>query len=295
MDHRTEKVAGNSCGAVASADEARPSISYEVSGSSGSLALVLLHSLATDSSVWDLCLSEWTDQFRIVRMDSRGHGRSAAGPVASVEAWVSDIGWVLDDARISQAWLVGVSMGGIQALAFAARHPERVAGLVVADSFARLAPEIAEQRIDTLVRRAQSQPMTEVAEQYIQDTFHNIKGTGADIVRTSMSAMDQESYIAAVVACFRADVEHELSSVSAPTLVLWGDLDSKTPQHLSEAIASGLRNAELQVLSAAGHLSNLDNPQGFAQSVTSFITATTLCAQDRPQTAPRSSAIVPKD
>jgi pimeloyl-ACP methyl ester carboxylesterase len=89
-------------------------------------------------------------------------------------------------------------------------------------------------------------------------------------VRRAIAAMDPDSYVAAVAACFGVQVTDRLSQVEAPTLVLWGDRDAKTPRALSEEIAEGIDGAVLQVLPDAGHLSNIDNPDAFAAAVIGF-------------------------
>jgi 3-oxoadipate enol-lactonase len=89
-------------------------------------------------------------------------------------------------------------------------------------------------------------------------------------VRRSIAAMDPASYGAAVAACFSVQVTDRLAQVEAPTLVLWGDRDTKTPRTLSEVIADGIDGAVLRVVPDAGHLSNIDNPDAFAAAVIGF-------------------------
>lgn len=252
---------------------AEPSIAYTMSGPARAPVIVLLHSLATSAAVWEPVLARLSNTFQVLAPDTRGHGESVKAPEASIEDWVEDIERVLVHAEVDRAALVGVSMGGIQALAYAARHPHRVTGLVVADSFAALPVEIAQSRIASLTGHAMSAPMAEVAAQYLADTFREPDSPGAQTVARAMTSMDRDSYLAAVRTCFGANIQDKLASVAAPTLVLWGDRDLKTPRPLSEAIRAGVPGSRLDTLPDAGHLSNIDNPDAFAQAVLGFLTA----------------------
>lgn len=252
-------------------------IAYEDHGSAEFGTLVLLHSLGADGRMWDGCLESLVRDHRVIVPDARGHGASSPAPAASVEEWVDDLEDVLDAAEVDSAVLVGVSLGGIQALSFGAAHPDRVAGLVVADSFAALAPEVAQAKIDYLCDQARRQSMEEVAARYVEETFERPYPAGAEAVRHACAAMDPASYLAAVEACFGAQIVDRLKQVIAPTLVLWGDRDAKTPRALSEQIVAGVKDARLAVIPEAGHLSNVDNPAAFVDELNGFITA--RCAQ----------------
>lgn len=245
-------------------------LAYQDGGGRQERAVVLLHSLGADGRMWDECRELMPAGLRVVVPDTRGHGASGESAEASVSAWAEDLDEVLASASIARALLVGVSLGGIQALTLAARHPERVGGLVVADSFAALERGVAERKIETLRDRARSAPMDIVAEEYLADTFREPYPPGADCVRRAIAGMDVASYVAAVEACFGADIEGDLPRVKVPTLVLCGDRDTKTPRHLSEYIARQVPNAWLATVPEAGHLSNIDNPEAFVAEVASF-------------------------
>ncbi len=232
--------------------------------------VVLLHSLGADGRMWDDVAQALGRYRRVVVPDTRGHGRSPAGPV-SVETWVRDLDVLLGSLDVERVSLVGVSLGGIQAIGFAATHPDRVDALVVADSFVALPPEVAEAKIATLAGAARELPMAEVADRYIADTFTEPVPAGAEAVRGALAGMDATAYADAVHACFRVRIGHLLPQVAAPTLVLWGDRDQKTPAALSEVIHREVRGARFATVPDAGHLSNVDNPHVFARLVGTFL------------------------
>ena len=245
-------------------------LAYNEYGDPSKPTMALLHSLGTDGQMWNDCLETLASEHRIIVPDCRGHGSSNPSADASVEQWVDDLERLLESLDGYPVLLVGVSLGGIQAVAFAARYPELVSGLVVADSFTSLSSDIAEAKIRTLVDRATNAPMHVVADEYVADTFVEPLPAGAESVRRAIAEMDAASYIAAVRACFGVDIDDDLARVQSPTLVLWGDRDNKTPRPLSERIVDGIAQAELQVVPDSGHLSNIDNPAAFAHFVSSF-------------------------
>lgn len=245
-------------------------LTYQDTGRPDGPVLVLLHSLGADRRMWDSCLPALTREHRVVLPDTRGHGESGPARTASADQWVDDLHDVLVEAGAEDVLLVGVSMGGIQALAFAAAHPDTVRGVVVADSFAELTPAVAAARIESFREQCRRLPMTAVAEQYVADTFETPYPDGARGVRDAIAGMTADSYLSAVEVCFRVQIRDRLAKVAAPTLVLWGDRDAKSPRHLSEAIANGVEGARLEVLPDAGHLSNIDNPNAFTEAVLAF-------------------------
>lgn len=251
-------------------------LAHETWGDGIGTPVVLLHSLGADRTMWQPCRAGLA-RHRLIAVDSAGHGQSvglAAGAI-DLDRWMSDLDTLLSgEPSAASVVLVGVSMGGIQALAYAARRPDRVAAVVVADSFAALPRAVAETKIADQRRLVTEMTMASVAEAYVTATFANPTSAGAELVRRSLSAMDRCDFLASVRAAFDVDIVSSLPHVQAPTLVLWGDRDTKTPRELSESIAAGVPDARLQEIPDAGHLSNLDNPEAFARAVDDFLVAT---------------------
>jgi pimeloyl-ACP methyl ester carboxylesterase len=254
----------------------------------GGTPLLLLHSLAVDQTTWGPVLEQLERTRQVITLDTRGHGASDSAADSGPRVWAEDIVAVLDTLAISQAVLVGVSMGGIQAIATAASAPDRVAGIVVADSFAALPEAVSAARIHDMTSYADAHSMDEVARVYVETTFLDSGDSrGAELVHTAMAAMTHDDYRIAVTACFGADVRDALDRVSAPTLVLWGALDAKTPRALSEAIVARIAGARLSTIPGAAHLSHLDQPALFAEHVRDFVDD--LCRADPHRLAATSS------
>jgi 3-oxoadipate enol-lactonase len=250
----------------------QPPIGYLDSRPTGDTAVVLLHSLGTDHRLWLPQLDALSGAHRVIAWDSRGHGTSGWREPLSAEDWATDLLQLLDHAQVARAALVGLSMGGIQAIAAAARDPQRVSALVLADTFAELDEDIAQAKISGLAGRARRDGMAHLARSYVDETFTaRPLPTGAEFVRDAIAGMRADAYVASVSACFGARMGERLADVRAPTLVLWGGRDEKSPRALSERIAADIDGAVLREIPDAGHLSNLENPEEFNRNVRTFL------------------------
>lgn len=246
-------------------------LSYRVLGDEGADDLLLLHSLGTDGSLWDDCIPGLAGGYRLIVPDSRGHGASSPAPTQSAELWADDIDRILRDVGSTSVTPVGVSMGGIQAIAYAEAHPDQVRALVIADSFLVLSEQVRQTKVTDLAGDLDTVPMTRIAQDYLAATFTEPYPDGAARVAAAITAIDPGSYLAATSACFGVDITRQAARVTAPTLVLWGDRDDKTPRTLSEQIQATIPGAVLAVVPDAGHLSNVDNPDGFNRALHGFL------------------------
>lgn len=248
-----------------------PALHWSEAGPRGTQAVVLLHSLGTDGRIWRDQIAALRGEHRVVVPDARGHGASEWAPPLTVDGWVEDLERVLEAAEVEHAVLVGLSMGGVQAVAYAAERPERLDGLVLADTFAQLDEATAVAKVEQLAGTAERDGMEALADEYVRDTFTRpVDGEVRERVRDAIAGMPVAAYVASAEACFGARLTHRLGDVRTPTLVLWGTHDTKTPRALAERLAEGIDGARLAEIPDAGHLSNLENPRAFTDAVAAF-------------------------
>jgi 3-oxoadipate enol-lactonase len=238
----------------------------------GAEVVVLLHSLGTDAGLWAEQRAALSDRFRVIAPDSRGHGQSPSEGPVDVETWVADLHELVTRATDGRVHLVGLSMGGVQALAYAQAHPERVASLVLADTFSALDPRLAESKIEGIRAAVATDGMAAYAERYLADTLiGELPRDRREHLRNAIAGVPAEAYLASSEACFRADTSAGLADITAPTLVLIGEHDRKTPLSLSEEICRGIAGAELVTIPEAGHLSSVENPEAFTSALLDFL------------------------
>jgi pimeloyl-ACP methyl ester carboxylesterase len=231
----------------------------------------MLHGLGADRRMWSPQVAALMTDHDLLVWDSRGHGRSQWSDPFALESWVRDIDRVLDDQDVARAALVGLSMGGIQAMAYAIARPDRVSALVLANTWAQLTPEDLQRKLDNLPRKAEQLGMEAFAEAYIAGAFADPDSAGARHYRQALAAMSLPAYVASAEACFGAKLAGGIPSIAAPALVLWGDQDDRMPRPLSEFLRDHIPDAALVEVPGAGHVSNLENPDFFSSAVGTFL------------------------
>lgn len=246
-------------------------LSYRRYGADDGHALMLLHSLGTDGRMWDECAEQLDGKYMLIVPDMRGHGDSGPSESQSVGQWADDVDAVVQDAGAHAVSVIGVSMGGIQAMAYAATFPKRVDAVVVADSFLTMTADVRDKKIAALIGDVKTVAMSTIAKDYVAATFSQPYPRGAARVEAAIADIDPDSYVAATLACFSVDIVDLARGISVPTLVLWGDRDDKIPRPYSEQIARTIRDSKFQIVSGAGHLSNVDNPNEFSRLISEFL------------------------
>ncbi|TQM11543.1 alpha/beta fold hydrolase [Pseudonocardia kunmingensis] len=246
--------------------------------------VVLLHSLGTDRRLWRRQVPALSDAYEVLTPETRGHGEADWPGEATLTGWVSDLDRVLQDR--GPVHLVGLSMGGLQAVAYAGTHPEKVRSLVVANSFARLPADVAEARVQGAAEGIAA-GMDAFAEQYLAQTLTRvIDEEDHSALRGAIAAVHPGAYLSSVEVTFRADVTPWFSLIACPTLVVAGEHDHKAPLQRSQEIADGIDGAALEVVAGAGHLSCLENAGGFNKILTSFLGSVDAGLQKRHEETP---------
>jgi 3-oxoadipate enol-lactonase len=247
---------------------------YDVVGQG--VPCVLLHAFPLDRRMFLDLAERLTKRGRFILPDLRGFGESDPGAPYSLADLADDVAALLDDLKIDRAVVGGVSMGGYVALAFAARHPRRLAGLLLADT--KAAPDSNEARAAR--DEAAELIRTQGVAAYVDKQLPRLLSPGASArLREDVRAFCAQSapaVLAGLVALRdRPDRGGELASIACPTLVVVGTDDGLTPPAEAETMATAIPKAVLVEIPAAGHLAILEAPLPFCQAVSGFLARTT--------------------
>ncbi|MGQ9586265.1 MAG: alpha/beta fold hydrolase [Anaerolineae bacterium] len=226
--------------------------------------LLLIHGAGGSHLQWPAALRRLPDADTYVP-DLPGHGRSKGAGRQSIAAYRDAILGFMDGIGMERSALAGHSMGGAIALEMALRYPNRLMGLVLIGSGARLrvAPALLEG-LQTDFRGAVEQLC---AWLFAESAPEQLRRTA----RQQLLAASPQVVYGDFLACDRFDVMGELGRVETPTLVVCGTADRMTPLKYSQHLAGAIPGARLETIPGGGHMVMLEQPETVAQAVRAFL------------------------
>lgn len=248
-------------------------------------AVVFVHAMAMSATMWEPQMDALSDAYTTIAYDVRGHGHTGGSAVTpySMDLFAADLDALLTALGVDRAVVCGLSMGGAVAQAFAAAHPERVAGLVLADTFATgpspLAGRLAMANVrflGRLDRLVGYETLNRLQMRVAQRLVPGIAGDATTVQRLMEDAPTiphaEFVKIADATAAFPSS-DVDLSVVTAPALVLHGEHLPAGFDAWAERLRDQLPNAdpEVRVVPGGGHASNLDNPEFFTAALRDFL------------------------
>lgn len=248
---------------------------YRIDGPSGANApwLVLSNALGTDVSLWSPQIGAFARHFRVLRYDMRGHGRSSVPPGPySIEQLSGDVVALMDALSIERAHICGISLGGVTAMAMAARHGERIGRLVDVSALPRnLSPRQAwVERMDEARRGGMPTLASASVERWLSAAFRAREPLIAESIRDVVRHTDAEGYVASCAAVANTDLSQEVERIAAPTLIVSGTRDAGFPVDEGRALAARIPGARHVVFEAL-HLPNIEQAAAFTQTVLDFL------------------------
>jgi pimeloyl-ACP methyl ester carboxylesterase len=235
--------------------------------------LVLAHSAASDRREWQPQLAELADEFTVVAWDAPGAGRSPDAPAGFGLADFADcLAAVIEAVGPARAHLGGLSWGGVIALELYRRRPELVRTLILADTYAGWAGSLPEAE-----RQARVEGLRQVLEAPRPDLDRAFPGLFAAGPPARFAALLEEiadavrpGNLVAVLEAADADLRDLLPEIEVPTLLIWGELDARSPLRIARQFEQAIPRTELVVIPGAGHISNLERPEDFNRAVRAF-------------------------
>lgn len=242
---------------------------WAVDGPDGAPPLVLLHSLGADRSMWRPQVDALAGPYRVVRVETRGHGAAPSPPGPyTLDELGQDVLDTLDAVGLGTVHLCGLSLGGLIALWVAVHQPDRLRSLTVANTAARVGTAQGwKQRIDAVQSHGLAGIRDDVLARFFAADFAQQHPAAFAEAQQAFVAADDEGYAACCSALADADLRGDVGAIATPTLVVGGALDVATPPGDAHALHDAIIGSELVVLDDAAHLSNLDRPDAFTQAL----------------------------
>lgn len=248
--------------------------------------VVLIHGVGLNKEMWGGQVVGLATNYRVISYDMLGHGaspRPAAG--TPLLGYADQLLELLDHLQLPQATVIGFSMGGLVARAFALHYPERLTSLVVLNSVFNRSPE---QRAGVIARTAQAaehgpDANAEAAlSRWFSREYQAANPAQIAALRETLAGNDPQGYLTtyelfATQDMYRAD---DLKGLRAPTLVATGELDPGSTPEMARQLADRIPGATVAVLAEQRHMMPVESPRLVNQLLLGFLD--TVYAQNNP-------------
>ncbi|NHF74761.1 3-oxoadipate enol-lactonase [Paracoccus xiamenensis] len=246
---------------------------YRIDGPAGDGPwLTFCNSLGTDMHMWDAQVDAMVGDFRILRYDRRGHGKSSAPPPPYGLADLGgDVIALLDALAIPRTHFCGLSIGGLTGQWLAIHQGARLDRVVLCATAARIGtPEGWSARIADVRDSGLGGLVAATAERWFTPTFHQQQSEAVDTILDSFAVTSSEGYIGCCAALAQADLRASLDQIANPLLAISGIDDPVCPPNELEAIA--IRARDGRHLSLPGrHIVNVESATAFNAALTGFL------------------------
>jgi 3-oxoadipate enol-lactonase len=251
-------------------------INYQADGPEGAPWLVFSNSLATNLTMWDDQSRELKQAYRVLRYDQRGHGGTDA-PAGrySFELLMADAVALMDALAIKKAHFAGLSMGGATALGLAENYPDRLDRVIVCDSPCQSTP-VSAQQWEERIAIAEKQGMEVLVEPTVARWFPpevlKANPPHLDKIRRMIRNTPVNGFIGCAAALADHDYAAAVATVTRPVLFMAGEKDGVTPVAMRK-LSAALPGSRYVEFPGAGHISNMDQPDGFTRAIEQFLAA----------------------
>lgn len=247
-------------------------IHVAIDGRDGGPTIVLSNSLGSTIKMWEPQLAALASEFRVVRYDRRGHGKSGTSGPYSFERFGRDVIAILDALNIRTAHWCGLSMGGMVGQWLGANAPERFDRIVLANTTCHFAdPSRFQGRIKAVTQKGMASIADAVIPAWLTGDFREREPGITEEIRSMFVATPVEGYIGCCEALSRLDHRDLLPKIAQPVLIIAGRHDTSTTVQQAEVMRKAIPKANMTLLDAA-HLSNVEQAYAFNDAVMGFLT-----------------------
>ena len=234
---------------------------------------MLLHPFPFARGIWSRLTDVLSVRHRVIAVDTRGFGESPLGNDGyTMDDLADDLAALLAELGVARAAVLGMSMGGYAALAFAVRHPARLAALVLCDTRAEADSAETRKARDGAIGRIKATG----SGPYLDGSLARLLSPEAPPEMVSFLRGRAETRAASLIAGIEAlrdrpDRTAELGAIRVPTLAIRGSGDQVTPADDMQRMASAIAGAVFVTIPGAGHLSHIEAPEAFERALAPFL------------------------
>lgn len=247
-------------------------IYYEIEGEGP--WMTLSHSLACNLHMWDPQMALLTKHFKVLRFDTRGHGKSIApmGPY-TMDLLAEDAYALFAELGITQTHWMGLSMGGMIGQTLALKYPNVCASLVLADTTSRRpdnALKMWGDRIEIVRAQGMQGLLANTLSRWFTEPFLQQKSSALQAIEKGILDTPVEGFAGCCEAIARIDTFDRLPEIKCPVLIMVGSDDHGTPPEMARKIQAQIPQSVLHIIEQASHISNVEQTAVFNQHLTAF-------------------------
>lgn len=242
-------------------------------GPKDAAVLIFSNSIATELTLWDDVVRRLTPDFRVIRYDARGQGKSDAptGPY-TIAQMTDDVIALMDYLELTNASFCGLSLGGMVGMWLASQHPERIEKLVLCNTAVSVPPpEGWDARANVAKEGGMAAILPAVESRWLSSDFLQNSPSQVERLKEMVLQSPVEGYVGGCAAIRDMDQSQSVSAVQCPVLLVAGRHDPATPpeqlQRIQQLLVSSAEYVELD----CGHMTNVEKPQELAQEISKFM------------------------
>jgi len=251
------------------------SLNYEVDGPDGAPWVTFSNSLAADLTMWDVQAEHFKDRYRVLRYDTRGHGKSEPlrGPY-TLDMLAADVLALWEELKVTKSHFVGLSLGGMTAQCLALNNTDRLHSMAVCDSRADC-PEGYRtnwhQRIPEVEKNGMEPLVEPTIQRWFTDDCRSAHPDMMDRVRNMIRSTSSLGYIGCAHAILGLDYLSQLKDISLPAIFIVGAQDGGTPPEAAQDMHKEVSGSQYAEIDPAAHVSNMENPDAFNNVLDNFL------------------------
>lgn len=250
-------------------------IHYEEKGNGESL--ILIHGVGLDHTMWEKQVEDLSKYFRVIVYDMVGHGGSEHPPGPySLSQYVEQLAALMNHLQLKESHIIGFSMGGMVAQAFALKYKEKMKTLTIMSAVAKRTKE-QRKSILTRVEEVKVQGPTVSIEPAIQRWFNhdflNTQKVAVDRIRTRLQTNEPLSYLAAYTLFATADEElwPQLQQIDLPTLIITGENDIGSNPEMAKQMHEQIAQSEIVIVPNMKHMLPIEGAKFVNDTIRMFI------------------------
>lgn len=256
-------------------------INFTLDGTTGAPLITFAHALSLNLRSFDDQIDAFKDQYRVLRLDLRGHGKTDKdGGSFSMEDLADDVVGLWDHIGVEKSHFVGSSLGAMVGLALAFDHADRLSSLTFMASQGALPPEriVASRANIAAMRASDATAQTTMAneadalmDRLLFDHDESTNPSRFTLLRQILGDTTLFGQARAYEAILAMNYDNRLDEISTPTLVLAGAQDNSTTPERMQMYKDGITGAQMELLQDAGHFPNLEQPNAFNGTLKTFL------------------------